>query len=223
MKNIFLSAAVTVSLAASAVAADLPVKAPVYQAYNWSGCYVGAQAGSVWGRTGYTDTQNLTGTGFDLAGGIGGGHLGCNYQVTSFVIGIEGDAEWTSLRGDDGGFNFTLDRVEGRWQGSIRGRAGFVFDRVLVYGTGGWSALNVEYSVSNPIITTEAVRRTLSGWTVGGGIEYALAPSFTGRLEYRYASYGSELFPFQQVATRRLNETTTSTARVGLSYKLGGL
>lgn len=217
--------------AGPAAAADMRVKAPVYKAapaprpvmaaYNWTGCYIGAQAGYTWGRTTYLDTQDLTGTSFDLNGGVAGGHVGCNYQVNSFVIGIEGDYEWTGLKGDDAAYLITLDRVEGRWQGSICGRAGFAVDRVLFYATGGWSALNVEYSVSNVFINTEVIRRTLSGWTAGAGIEYALTNNISARAEYRYARYGEEFFPTQQVAARALHDTTTNTIRGGVTYKFG--
>jgi len=75
----------------AAQAADLPVKAPVYKApplpiYNWTGCYLGGNVGGVWGRSninipGYPSNFNINNSSF-----IGGGQLGCNYQIQQFVL-----------------------------------------------------------------------------------------------------------------------------------------
>jgi len=219
-------AAISVGALATASAADLPARGPVYKApavvpvFSWTGCYVGAQGGWAWARTGYdlgVPPAAGTGTGFDADGGVAGGHVGCNYQFNQFVVGIEGDGEWTNLRGNDAGFAGTIDQINGRWQASIRGRAGYAFGPTMVYATGGAAWLNVDYSLPN--ITGEVVNNTLQGWTVGAGIEHYFAPQWSVRAEYRYARYDSQGFVFATAVPRTLNVTDTNTVRAGISYK----
>jgi len=79
---------------------------------------------------------------------------------------------------------------------------------------------------SNPheqrIIEISTIDNTLSGWTAGAGIEYAFWNNLTPRVEYRYARFDSEAFPFTTGTQRTLRDTTTNTWRVGLTYKFGG-
>src|SRR4051794_37552073 len=149
MKKIALAAAaVSLMLAGSASAADMavkarpaPIPAPIF---SWTGCYIGAQVG--WAEL--RDRQALSSPTFALAvdstadGVKGGGHAGCNYQANQFVFGIEGDIEGSDIDhryviGPP--FANTTGTVKSDWQGSIRGRVGVAFDRVLLYATGGWA------------------------------------------------------------------------------------
>jgi outer membrane immunogenic protein len=220
------SAAIGLSAMAAASAADLPARGPIYKApaavpaFSWTGCYVGAQGGYAWGRSGYDlGTPGVAGTGttFDANGGVAGGHVGCNYQINQFVLGIEGDGEWTNLTGSDGGFGGTIDQIDGRWQASIRGRAGYAFGTTMIYATGGAAWLNVDYS--RPNFDGNVINSTLNGWTVGGGVEHYFAPQWSVRAEYRYARFDSQGFPFTTGTPRTLNVTDTSTVRAGVSYK----
>jgi len=185
MKRAFLlGAGLIVSAAGSAVAADLPVKArpiiPVATVYNWSGCYVGANAGWIGGRTSFNTAPsgaylntagalappNAAGTGL-LAGDFAsalhsygstnsgaevGGQVGCNRQWGSFVAGVEADFNWSSLRNSIsaayGAFPsanpaFTISpetealSTRLNWFSTIRGRAGFAWDRWFLFATGG--------------------------------------------------------------------------------------
>ena len=123
MKN-FLVAGIAVAAfcAAPAIAADLPMKAPVYKAapavvpmFSWNGCYLGAHAGYGWGKNtnSFGDAIESGGTeggaieipefgpyNHSTRGGIVGGQLGCNYQAASnWVVGLEGELFWTGMKG----------------------------------------------------------------------------------------------------------------------------
>ena len=137
--------------------ADLPRKAPAIApaapiALSWTGFYVGVHAGYSWGRWD-GDLTFDPGTGpivvfdpshrkIDANGWLAGGQIGFNYQLNSFVFGLEADASWTNLKGN-GSFNTIPGDVnwaiENRldWFGTVRGRVGFAVNNFLFYGTGG--------------------------------------------------------------------------------------
>src|SRR5215470_3937386 len=138
---LFAAVAAFMFVGGSAVAADLPAKAPYYKApvasyYNWTGCYIGAQAGAVQERASYHDLGAGTSTSYHETGFIGGGHIGCNFQSNQWVFGIEGDANGTSARADDGGFGGIIDTVKLNWTGSVRARLGVAMNNTLFYATG---------------------------------------------------------------------------------------
>ena len=150
-----LSVLATSALATSAVAADLPLKAPApppVQAVSWTGLYVGGHAGYAWGRSD-GDLTFDPGTGpivvfdpshrrIDAEGWLAGGQIGFNYQINSVVFGLEADASWTNLKGRGsfntipGDVNWTIEnRLD--WFGTVRGRAGVAVNNFLLYGTAG--------------------------------------------------------------------------------------
>ena len=142
---------------APASAADMAVKAapppPVAPMYNWTGLYVGGHVGYAWGRSdgelvfdpgtgplaGIFDPSHRT---IDSSGWLAGGQVGFNYQVNSFVFGLEADASWTNLSGRGnfitvpGDISWTIqNHLE--WFGTVRGRAGYAVNNLLFYGTAG--------------------------------------------------------------------------------------
>jgi opacity protein-like surface antigen len=176
----------------AALAADLPVKAPVNQAptpvYNWTGFYLGANIGGAWSDGTLTDNNlgaswNPGGTGF-----IGGVQAGYNLQAGNFLFGVEGDFDGTTFTGTTGPVATPLGLVQAsankNWITTLAARVGIAQDRWLVYGKfgGGWAqdsaALNV---VNGGTIWTGS--HTNSGWLAGAGIEYAFANNWTGKLE----------------------------------------
>jgi len=205
----------------SALAADLPVKAaapaPVIVAppYNWTGFYVGLDGGYGWGSQ-----DRLTTTGFansyNSNGWLFGGHAGYNWQFNQFVLGIEGDAHWTDINGNDGGFGGTRDTTNFDFLGSIRGRAGIAFDRALVFITGGWAFATGDHT--NPAGVPRTNSFSLDGWTLGAGFQWAFAPNWSAGLEYRYYDLGkynvapAGLFPFSV-------DNTLSTVTGRISYR----
>src|SRR5215472_15010231 len=111
MKRVLGAAAALLSLTTVVSAADLPttplparvgLSAPII--FSWTGCYVGAEGGGAWGssehvaQSGTIAGTNITGK-FDLSGAIAGGTIGCNLQLSNFVIGVENDYSWTNKQG----------------------------------------------------------------------------------------------------------------------------
>jgi outer membrane immunogenic protein len=216
MKKLFLGsvALVAVSLGTSAAfAAERPVPRPVPAyvpppppAYTWSGCYAGASAGTSSGSSQHFDrnTGTLVGEGtdsFDLSGFIGGGQLGCNWQWGAWVFGIEGDGSATnkSGQGRELGFPLWIEETQERWLVTARGRLGLTNfwwfgDKTLLYVTGGgaWAKIDAsEWLTTNPIATGHQESQTRSGWTVGGGIEYALGYGWSVKSEFLYVDFGT--------------------------------
>src|SRR5262249_39317079 len=81
-------------LAGSGMAADLAVKAKPVLIYNWTGCYGGIHFGSLFEQQDW----GVFGSGNDT-GLVLGGQLGCNYQISSWVFGVQGDLTWTDASG----------------------------------------------------------------------------------------------------------------------------
>ena len=97
-RNIILGAVAAVVFApTAALAADMAVKAPAPVAiYDWTGFYIGASAGWSIGNSNHIDAASGLGDagGYNIRGGMVGGTLGYNWQVSNFVIGFEGDYSW---------------------------------------------------------------------------------------------------------------------------------
>jgi outer membrane immunogenic protein len=190
-------AAIAVATALPAAAADLgrvsrtttitetPALVPLY---NWTGFYVGATAGGAWAHSDYNFGAAGTSTGsFGIGGGVAGVTLGYNYQVGSVVFGLEGDINASSMRGGTvcpGGFSRCDAEIP--WFGTLRGRVGFAADRFMPYVTGGLAMGRVNAIV--PEVGSASSTRT--GWTLGAGVETAVARNWTAKAEYLYVDLG---------------------------------
>jgi outer membrane immunogenic protein len=174
-----------VGLVNAASAADLPVKAPpiIPIVYNWTGCYVGGNAGWKWGRfnesvdttagvavipglrptpfpAGHIDLDHL-----ETSSGAVGGQIGCRWEnAEHWVFGFEGDFDWTNLHGtvtnNVNSFPFvTGDYFDNRmrWEGSGRVTLGRAFDRWLVYGTGGIAFSRVDMDAAFIPVTIQGI------------------------------------------------------------------
>jgi outer membrane immunogenic protein len=207
---------------AAAMAADLPyrnqmpVKAPAYApVFNWTGFYIGVNGGGAFGTSTY-NFAGLASTGFDTSGGLIGGTIGFNYQMGSVVFGVEGDGDWSSISGNSlclGGL-FTC-QTKNDWLATVRGRVGYAFDRVLPYVTGGAAFGDIKVGVPAQTIDT-----TNTGWTLGGGIEYAFMPNWSAKFEYLYVDLGNVgcgLACAGIVPTKV--DFTTNVVRAGLNYR----
>src|SRR5947207_7208097 len=218
-------AVAAVMLGHSAMAADYPiypVNAPLYrppvrnQLFTWTSCYVGANLGGKWGNTsvGATgpfifapDAQTPVNRDQSVGSFLGGGQLGCNLQIGTWVLGIEGDIDAQHLDTSRNiGVLFApvgpalpqfipISSVDflSRWQASVRGRIGYAWDRILVYATGGvaWSDMRLTTQLPGASVGPE----TLVGGTVGGGVEHAfLATNWSVAVEGRYTTYGTHSF-----------------------------
>jgi outer membrane immunogenic protein len=238
MKKILLASVATAALfGVSAFAADMPVRAPVYKAapapmFNWSGFYVGGQIGYGWGHVSDFDPFGPATTTSRPAGWLGGAHAGYNWQSSALVLGLEADIEGSNFKksydpstqnpfyvaGDT--FRTTINE-----QGSIRARVGYAMDRTLFYATGGWAFARVEtlYTFTGAAVQDKKTNDR-DGWTLGGGVEYACAPNWTTRVEYRYTDFGTNTRAtpfFGALGTTISNKLTENVVRAGLTYKFG--
>ena len=197
MKRFLFSSAGALAVAGvigTASAADLsrrppppvPTKAPVVVPYyNWTGFYAGVNGGYGWGSSKWSGLPSS----FDVKGGMFGGQLGYNWQFGQFVYGIEGDADWTDLRGTASVANCGLAfcRTRNDFLATARGRLGFAADRWLPYVTGGLAVGNIRATVPG----LAGIDPTNAGWTVGGGVEFALTGNWTAKAEYLHVDLGS--------------------------------
>ena len=160
-KKLILAAAL-LSLATPAFAADIIAPAPVVKApivpapiFSWTGFYIGAHGGGAWSKwTGIDPTDPAaTWSSVTASGGIVGGQIGGNYQISNFVVGLEGTGAWSSVTlnaggpfGGGAGFNLSL---KNDYIATVAGRFGVAFDRVLLYAKGGAAFTRDKYSANN--------------------------------------------------------------------------
>ncbi|MER8576140.1 porin family protein [Mesorhizobium sp. M1338] len=213
---------VTALMAGTALAADTMVELPVASNYNWTGGYVGAQIGGGWSKVdqpwGFSEASPdiFDQDDADGSGVLGGVHAGYNWQSGSFVFGGEADINATSIDGDDGGSGGDINGFEAQWIGSVRARAGVSFDRMLIYGTGGYAYLHGKADTRDPG-REESHSASFNGWTVGAGAEYAITDKITVRGEYRYADFGSKTIVFNNYVEDI--SPTLQTVTIGFSYR----
>ena len=226
MRTFFLATVAlgVLAMASPVAAADMPARgaSPFLRtappAFSWSGFYVGLYGGAGWGSHDRSNDAGFNNS-YKSSGGLIGGLAGYNWQGNNpLVVGVEGDLAWAGIKGDDGGAGLSVNTSHYRWLGSVRGRIGYAFDNWLLFGTGGWAFTNIRHTNDNA--AGESFDSARSGWTVGGGIEYALTPNWTTRLDYRYFDFGSYSRPAPTngiVPYSVGNRLQTIT--VGLSYK----
>jgi outer membrane immunogenic protein len=145
------------------------------------------------------------GTGSALDGGaLIGGQAGCNWQTGQFVIGLEGDFDYEVLQPTPvlngtgvlttGDTFATTDTLKTKWLATVRPRAGFALDRNLFYVTGGVAFRSVTLTQTYNDTLFNAVggssaSASQTGWTVGGGWEYAFERNVSFKIEYLYAKF----------------------------------
>jgi outer membrane immunogenic protein len=202
-KLLLVAAAVLVS--APTFAADLGRRsAPYYgpptgqSLFNWTGFYIGGNAGWGWGSA----------LGTDPSGYIIGLQAGYNFQYASGLLaGVETDIAITGLEASNGTATVNLDYL-----GTVRGRLGYTMDRFLVYGTAG-----LAYGRGDVSVGGLSNKQTHFGWTIGAGVEAMIAPNITARLEYLYADLGRETYT-TTLGPMRVG-LDTSIVRMAMNYK----
>lgn len=215
LRNLGVSIVCAVSVIASsaAIAADMPVKgrsyAPVSYGPVWTGFYAGLNAGYGWAS--WTPPG---GGSLDMKGFLGGGQLGYNWQIGSFVLGAEGDLQYSAQKQTDTTAGVTSE-AKIPWFGTARGRVGYAFDSFMVYATGGaaWTNFKVSASALGLTVSTET---TKAGWTAGGGVEWMFMPRWSVKAEYLYIDSGTtSLTVAGLTASGKLKD---SIARIGVNY-----
>jgi len=246
-----LSVALFGSLLASgqSIAADMPVKAvaPAAAFVDWSGVYIGAHVGYGGGMTDWSFMSDFAASGF-----LGGGQIGINKQIGSFVFGLELDGSWADIKGSQfqklGGpaIGFLANEVvSSKVDGLVTfaGRAGLAADRWFVFAKGGVTWVHEEHSLSvaqtniaPPPATFSANfagSETRLAPTVGFGAEYALAGNWSIKGEYDYVYVGTRSPPLN--GTTAVNGVASSSTanpdieqsihvfKLGANYRFGGL
>jgi len=211
----------------SAQAADIP--RPIYKGvrsvvayYNWTGFYAGINGGYGWGTSDWTQGPlGIVAT--KPSGWLAGATVGYNHQIGSFVWGIEGDWDWSNIKGSAacamGGA--ASCESEQTWLATFRGRVGYAFDRWLPYITGGGAYGHIKATAANPGVVVTKVSSDQLGWTVGAGLEYAFMSNWSAKIEYLYVDLGSfDTTAFSPVATT-IN-FKENIVRAGINYKFSG-
>jgi outer membrane immunogenic protein len=173
-----IAVGLNVGISSLAFAADMPAQAPICTkapvAYNWTGCYIGVQAGG-----GLLSAETFTGPNNNWGSG---GQAGCNYQAGQFVFGFEGEGAWsgiTDLVVDDVSTQFNHVTVRNRWDADLAVRLGLAIDRTLVYGKAGAAFGSFDFGQSgvdvdgNPFFSHG--QSTLGDLLPGAGLEYTFA------------------------------------------------
>jgi outer membrane immunogenic protein len=219
----FISAAfvssILLTVSGGAMAADIPMKAPVARAamapgWDWNGFYIGGHAGYAWGRTRVTDTlgyNTIPGDTWDFRtnGFVGGGQVGWNWWMNPWLFGIEADLGYMGLTGSGpapAGCRFfncdTVASVKSDFYATIRARLGITAGPdLLLYVTGGGIGINQRTSVADACFTglcglaviNAEDKSFRTGWTAGGGAEWHFpGTKWTVKGEWLYYDIGSK-------------------------------
>ena len=196
--------------------------APVYKAApalkTWTGFYVGAHIGYGWGRLTGPDLS------IDERGGIGGVQMGLNHQFAErWLIGLEQDLSFAAINGSSPLCCGTTGTIDGKIRAlaSFRGRIGVVWDRLLVYQTGGVALANVrpQIVVVAPAPENLTDNRWMAGVTAGAGIEFAASSNVTVKAEYLYFDFPNKNF-FSGTDQNGAADFHAHTVRIGVNYLL---
>jgi outer membrane immunogenic protein len=231
--------ALSVAVNAAEVGARPPVYAPppvyVVPPFSWTGFYFGANIGGAWERRNLTDSllglslSNVN----DKGAFIGGGQLGFNYQFGNFLLGVEGDFDGVAATNSPGTgvvglpFGTIVVTSNNRWITTLAARFGVTNDTWLFYGKagGGWVG-NDGFTITNTVTgasITGSNNNTNSGWLVGAGIEWALAPNWSVKIEYDYLGLNSQTFTapaggFLAGDTFTTSNPNVQMVKVGVNY-----
>jgi outer membrane immunogenic protein len=168
------------------------------------------------------DSFGNASTPYDIKGGFGGGTVGYNWQISNWVLGVEGDISKSDIKGaGDSAPGYSCSFPGGcvsdiKWFGTVRGRAGYAAGAWLLYGTGG-AAFGRVHTGFSPTTTFDGTNNR-TGWTAGAGIEYGFAQHWSAKLEYLHVDLGKD---FQW--TTFLNGTDPGLTRASFDLVRGGV
>ncbi|CCD87651.1 putative outer membrane protein precursor [Bradyrhizobium sp. ORS 285] len=166
-------------------------------AYSWAGPYLGGTLGYEWGTVGNNATKPS-----GLTGGITAGY---NWQNGPWVFGLEGDFNLTGAND-----TFAPWKFSNPWFGTLRGRAGYSFNNILFYGTGGLALGSLRAETFGLSESHTAV-----GWTLGVGTEVGLTQNWSAKIEYLYVDLDSSNF----VITGAKNDYRSGLVRLGINFR----
>jgi outer membrane immunogenic protein len=246
MKKLFLGVVglVALGMAAPASAADIaarpytkapaPMIAPVY---DWSGFYIGLNGGGAWSHKCWNN-NNFLGfvTNFaegchNASGGVVGGQLGYRWQAANWVFGLEAQGDWADLKGSNTSLFLlnTTNQSKINAFGLFTGQVGYAWSNVLWYVKGGGAVVNDRYSgiVTSTGLEFDRINDARWGATVGTGVEFAFAPSWSVGLEYDHMFLGNRDITLTTPALGAFSRTDrikqdVDMATVRVNYRWGG-
>jgi outer membrane immunogenic protein len=164
-----------------------PPAFPAVKLYDWTGAYVGINAGGGFGRAPWTSTPDVTSGTSSVFGALVGGTLGYNLQTREpLVLGLEADLAWSSIRGTVPPFSCAPNcEVNEPWLATARLRFGYAFDTIMPYATVGVAIARLTADITGGPFGTEGKNNL--GWTAGAGVEFVLWGPWRAKVEYLYA------------------------------------
>jgi outer membrane immunogenic protein len=244
-----LTAASVVALTAAASAADLggyqggqaaelgSYPGPAYASINWSGFYIGVNAGygfdnsNIGSRLGTAIDPSLD---LSPAGGFGGGQIGYNVQRANLVFGLETDIQGSGISDSKTLTAATSNALSASlnlktsldYFGTVRGRAGYAFDRTLVYATAGvaygqitdGAGISAAWAGQTLGAASDSKSVDAMGYVVGAGVEHKFSTHWSAKAEYQYIDLGQD----SVWAKATKEDFAVSTVRIGLNYRIGG-
>jgi len=211
-----------------------PVVRPVYNAFDWTGLHIGIHGGHLWGNH-HFDPAFMSGGGtlpsvansFNSDGYFIGGQAGFDVQFANNVVaGIEADLSYADIDGESSYAStpgsFAGSEIE--WIGTVRGRIGYAFDRIMPYATGGIAVAGTRgfaHGLTGPG-SYASDRNVSTGWVVGAGVEYALNDYFSLKGEYLFTKFtnGDYFFPAPAGGSLHVNEDASlNVLKVGVNYR----
>jgi len=222
----------SVALTQVALAADIPMKAPVYKApvaapaFSWTGFYAGVHAGGgvlfdAGAQQGLADRHG--------SGALAGGQLGYNYQTGMLVVGVEAEGFWSGIGNTVDQFTgntwFSTAHVKNKADFDVAARFGIALNRALVYGKAGWAWGRFNWDYVDRFNTSQNASATLNGLLIGLGLEYAIAPNWTTKFEYDYLGFNAKnvLFTTSNPSTYIQNVSADKHIfKLGINYLFDG-
>ena len=179
------------------------------------GFYVGVNGGGGLGPTSQTLTVDplitalgvsTTGT-YEVRGALVGATLGYNYQTGPWVLGIEGDIDWSNIGGQVTGPVMGIPatfETQLSWLNTFRGRVGYALGPIFPYLTGGgaFGGIRATDAITIPGSGNElaGLSDVRLGWTAGAGLEYGLLnQNWSVKVEYLYVDLGSDILVLDDV------------------------
>ena len=231
MRSIFAFA--FTAFTTSAIAADLPVRAPPMAvpapAYMWTGCYIGGNLG--WAQLSAHLNDRFDGNDGNLSSSsfAGGGQIGCDYQFASnWVFGVRGLIDGMDINRNRASI---LDptvigfHARGNWFATVTARLGYLFTPTfLFYVNGGWGTVDERFSVTRTNFVIASAGRNASGGDVGVGIEYMFAPNWTMWLEWDHIFLDHNSIEFLDLTVDRIDNINRNFDKVlfGINWHFGG-
>ena len=243
IKYLVAASALALTAASSAQAADVVMNqepAPVVAApaFSWTGFFAGGQIGGSWSDTDQKITGHSNADGFagrsksfspDPSGFIGGLYAGYNYDLgNNIVIGADTDWVWGDMdesdsktyQKDQPGKEFKISgKIKEKWAGSTRARIGYAMDRWMPYFAGGvaYAKIDSDAKFSGALNSKVNDSDTLTGYTLGAGVDYAMTDHIILRAEYRYTDFGDQDYGNKDFKYNV--DYKTNDVRVGVAYK----